>query len=138
MKGKKMNNRWCKSFLAFAIFMAWLAVPVLSFSKESAQKWDLVTPDGVIQVVPMKVNPHPATLEGKTVVLRWNGKHNGDNFLNRVAELLAQQVKDVKIIKAWEAFPETPRSSSGAEASKDFAKKIASLKPDIVIASQAD
>jgi len=52
--------------------------------------------------------------------------------------VLFRSVKDVKIIKAWEAFPETPRSSSGAEASKDFAKKLAGLKPDIVIASQAD
>ena len=85
-----MNDRWCKSFLACAIFMAGLAVPALSYSKESAQEWELLNPEGVIQVKPMKVNPHPATLEGKTVVLRWNGKHNGNNFLNRVAELLAE------------------------------------------------
>jgi hypothetical protein len=133
-----MKFRWRSVLLSCAMLILWLALPAFSFGKEAPQKWDLVNPEGVIQVKPMKVNPHPATLEGKTVVLRWNGKHNGDNFLNRIAELLAQQVKDVKIIKAWEAFPETPRSSSGAEASKDFAKKIASLKPDLVIASQAD
>lgn len=133
-----MKFKLLRVLLSCTLPVLWLALPTFSLAKEAPQKWDLVNPEGVIQVKPMKVNLHPATLEGKTVVLRWNGKHNGDNFLNRIAELLAQQVKDVKIIKAWETFPETPRSSSGAEASKDFAKKIAGLKPDLVIASQAD
>ena len=125
-------------FPVFTVLIAMLMLPALTFGKETAQSWELVNPEGVIKVEPMKVNPHPSTLEGQTVVLRWNGKHNGNNFLNRVAELLTQQVKDVKIIKAWEVFPETPIVSSSSEKSKDFAKKIASLKPAIVIASQAD
>jgi hypothetical protein len=66
----------------------------------TAQEWTLVNPEGVIKIEPMKVNAHPATLEGKTVLLRWNGKHNGNNFLDRVAELLARDVKNVKIIKS--------------------------------------
>lgn len=34
---------------------------------------------------PVKLNSHPSTLEGKTVILRWNGKFNGDNFLNAIS-----------------------------------------------------
>ena len=56
----------------------------------------------VPMVGPVKINVHPASLEGKTVVLRWNGKMNGDNFLTRFGELLTQQVKKVKIVKLWE------------------------------------
>jgi hypothetical protein len=51
------------------------------------------------KVGPMRMNSRPASLEGKTVLLRWNGKYNGDKFLSRVGELIPQQVKSVKIIK---------------------------------------
>jgi hypothetical protein len=84
------------------------------------------------------MNAHPASLEGKTVVLRWNGKPNGDKLLSQIAELLTQQVKDIKIIKLWETAPETAVSSESAEVSAQFADKIAALNPDLVIASQCD
>jgi hypothetical protein len=86
----------------------------------------------------IQLNPHPATLEGKTVVLRWNGKPNGDKLLTRLAEVLAAQVKDVKIIKLWETDASTAVSSDTAEASAQIADKIAALAPDLVIASQCD
>ncbi len=94
-----------KHLLTCIVLMLMLSLPMLSFGKETAQSWELVNPQGIVKVEPMKVNPHPATLEGKTVVLRWNGKHNGDNVLNRVAEMLNEQVKGVKIIKLWEKYP---------------------------------
>jgi len=84
------------------------------------------------------LNPHPASLEGKTVVLRWNGKPNGDKLLSRVAELLAEQAPGVKIIKLWETDPDTAVSSDDAELSVQIAEKIAALTPDLVIASQCD
>ncbi len=87
----------------------------------------------------MEINPHPSTLEGKTVMLRWNGKHNGDNFLNTVAEMLRQRMKDIKIIKSWEVAPETVDPISGSqERSMELMKKLAAFKPDLVIGSQAD
>jgi negative regulator of sigma E activity len=86
----------------------------------------------------MKVNAHPTTLVGKTVVLRANGKHNADNFLTRVTELLEKEVKEIKIIKAWEVAPETNTISQNPDLSKKFAETIASYKPDLVIASQCD
>ena len=87
---------------------------------------------------PIHLNAHPASLEGKTVVLRWNGKLNGDKLLSRVAELLTQQVKGVKVVKLWETDPGTAISSDNAEASVQIADKIAALAPDLVIASQCD
>jgi hypothetical protein len=125
--------------ITFLIFMMALAYPSGLIAKERVQLWEMINPEGVIKIEPMKVNPHPSTLEGKTVVLRWNGKHNGNHFLNRVAELLTQKVKGIKIIKSWEVAPETVDPITGNEQrSKEFARKIASFKPDIVIAAQAD
>lgn len=92
----------------------------------------------VPQVGPVKINAHPAHLEGKTVVLRWNGKMNGDHFLTRIGELLTQRVKAVKVVKLWETDRATAAISKNGEASEEVAKKIANLKPDLVIASQAD
>lgn len=84
------------------------------------------------------MNPHPASLEGKTVVLRWNGKPNGDKFLTRVGELLAEQAPGVKVVKMWEVDPSTAVISDGLENSVQIAEKIAAQKPDLVIAAQCD
>lgn len=92
----------------------------------------------VPRVGPVKLNPHPASLEGKTVLLRWNGKYNGDRFLIRIGELMTQQVKDVKIIKMWEVDKSTAAISKNVEVSEQVAVSIAKLKPDLVIAAQAD
>ena len=92
----------------------------------------------VPKVGPVKLNSHPSSLEGKTVLLRWNGKYNGDRFLNRVGELITQQVKNVKIIKMWEMDKSTAAISKNAEVSEQVAASIAKLKPDLVIAAQAD
>jgi hypothetical protein len=43
------------------------------------------------------------------------------------------------VVKSWEVAPETVDPITGnEERSKEFAKKISSLKPDIVIGAQAD
>ena len=90
------------------------------------------------KVGPVKINAHPTSLEGKTVVLRWNGKMNGDKFLTRVGELLSQQVKNIKIIKLWELDKSTAAISKDLQASEKVVETIAKLKPDIVIAAQCD
>lgn len=102
------------------------------------QKWSLINPEGVVNLPKLKMNPHPESLENKTVFLRWNGKHNGDVFLERIAQLLAEKVRGVKVIKSWEVLPETGTSSRNTLKSQEFVGKIAGFKPDLVIASQAD
>jgi hypothetical protein len=107
-------------------------------SKKEAIEWELVNPEGVEKITPMDINPHPRTLVGKTVLLRANGKHNSDHFLDRIAERLEMEVKDIMIIKLWKVAPETNTSSQTPEESKGLAEKIASLKPDLVISAQCD
>ena len=136
---REMKRRSAGRRITFLILMIVFTFPWVLMAMERVQLWEVVDPEGVIRIEPIKINPHPLTLEGKTVVLRWNGKHNGDHFLNRVAELLRENVKGIKVVKSWEVAPETVDPITGnEERSKEFAKKISSLKPDIVIGAQAD
>ena len=115
------------------IFFVILLVAInLSACKKAAE--EKKTP----KVGPVKMVSHPSTLEGKTVLLRWNGKPNGDHFLTRVAELLTAQVKGIKIIKMWETDKSTAVISDSLEKSEEFTEKMIKLKPDIVISAQAD
>ena len=115
-----------------------LVVPAISSAREAAQEWELINPEGAAQVAPMQLAPRITSLEGKTVVLRWNGKPNGNVVLDRVAELLKAKVKNVKIIKAYETNPEISVISHTPEMSREIAQKLAAKNPDLVIASQAD
>lgn len=132
-----MNKEFRKA-TAIGLFLMLVMFPGASLSREAIQEWELVHPEGVIKIEPMKINAHPSTLVGKTVLLRSNGKHNADHYLTRVAELLQKEVKDVTIIKSWEVAPETNTISQNPDKSKQFAQKLASFKPDLVIGSQCD
>ena len=134
----KRFRTW-KRLVIFLVSLVFLAIPGVTLCSEANQRWELLNPEGVIKIKPMEINPHPTTIEGKTVLLRWNGKHNGDKFLDRVAELLAQRAKGIKIIKSWEVAPETVDPISGSdERSLELMKMLAAFKPDLVIGSQAD
>ena len=116
-----------------------IGTPLSAVAAEPSHVWEVINPEGVVRIEPMKINPHPDTLQGKTVLLRWNGKHNGDRFLKRIGELLAENVKNIRIIRSWAAAPETADPITGSqERSEGFAKILAGLKPDIVIGGQAD
>jgi hypothetical protein len=128
-----------KDLLIAVILAGLLGGPIDILAEEKIQDWELINPEGVVKIEIMKLTPHPSRLEGKTIMLRSNGKHNGDKFLIRVGELLKDKVKDIKIIYSWEVAPETVDPITGShERSKKFAQKLASFKPDLVIASQAD
>jgi len=127
-----------KKILTLLAVVSFMALPIVSMAKETPQDWELVNPEGVIKIEPMKVNPHPKSLEGKTVLLRWNGKHNGDNFLSRVGELLEENVKNVKIVKSWEVAPWTAIIAGNPDKSREIVKTLAVHKPDLVIGSQCD
>ena len=132
-----MSRKCFTSFLALVLLALW-ALPMAAFAKETPQDWELVNPEGVVKITPMEVNPHPKSLEGKTILLRWNGKHNGNNFLDRIAELLKENVKGVKIVKSWEVAPWTAIIAGNPDKSKQIVDTLAKEKPDIVIASQCD
>ena len=121
--------------LAFAVLVG---IPVIASAKEAPQQWEIVNPAGTIEVKYAKPAPRLTTLEGKTVVLRWNGKHNGDNVLNRVAELLARQVLSAKVVKLYDIDKSSNRIAGSLTESNRVAQEIKELKADIVIASSAD
>jgi hypothetical protein len=127
-----------KVFWVAAILAAFLALPVVGMAKEAIQEWEFVNPSGTIAIQPIKPAPRLASLEGKTIVLRWNSKHNGDNFLNRVAELFAEKVPSAKVIKLYEVDKSTIKTSSSNQESQRIANVIKGLKADLVIGSQAD
>jgi len=120
--------------LIFALALI-LAAGLAACSKGTEQQKGEKTEVNVGEV---KMNAHPSSLEGKTVLLRWNSKLNGNKVLDRVAELLTQKVPGVKIIKMYQVDPSTVGVSENMEKSLQTADKIAAQKPDIVIASQAD
>ena len=130
--GEKMKGaREMGKKTLFYLLVGFLVVSI------SGETW-AASKEEVPKVGPVKLNVHPASLEGKTIVLRWNGKYNGDKFLIRVEELLTQQVKGVKIVRMWEMDKETAAISKNGAVSEEVAGKIAKLKADLVIASQAD
>lgn len=141
-----MKTRNCFITMGVLLIVVGLLTPTeRSFAEGAnpvspATSLEVLNPEGVVQVEPtVKLNPLPSTLEGKTIMLRWNGKHNGDRFLNRIGELLIKEVKGVKIIKSWEVAPETVEPITGSqERSMDLMKKLAAYKPDLVIGAQAD
>jgi hypothetical protein len=101
-------------------------------------KWELISPAGVVPAGSGGMNPHPHSLDGKTVLLRWNGKHNGDVFLSRIGARLGACSKQAKIVKLWETMPETSSTSQNLEVSRKLASQIAGLKPDMVIGGPGD
>jgi hypothetical protein len=107
-------------------------------NREKTTRWKLVNPEPLVQVEGDRVNPHPRDLSGKTVVLYWNGKPNGDLFLNRIGELLIEEVDHIKAIKAWEIRPSTMRTDPTPHASRALAEEIAGLNPDLVIGAPGD
>ena len=124
-------NRKCLLVIGLILL---IAMSFWTCSKAPQEKAE----EGQVKVGPVKLNSHPTNLEGKRVVLRWNGKPNGDKFLNRVAELLSAQVKEVKTIKMWEVEKSTAVISGSLKKAEAFADEIVKLNPDIVISAQAD
>ncbi len=77
-------------------------------------------------------------MEGKTILLRWNFKHNGNHYLDRISELLAEKVPGAKVIKIYEMDRSTINQSGSLEDSARLAKVISALKPDLVIGAHGD
>jgi len=113
-------------------------VPTIGHAKEAVQEWELINPEGVIEVKHVALAPRLTSLDGKTIVLRWNDKHNGNNFLDRVAELLKEKVPTVKVIKLYEVDKSTIKISGSVQESARIAQVIKGLKADLVIAAQTD
>jgi hypothetical protein len=106
--------------------------------KEMKQEWEFINPAGTIEIKIASLAPRLTTLEGKTVLLRWNFKHNGNHYLDRIAELLSENVPTAKVIKIYEIDRSTINQSGSLEDSIRLAREIADLNPDLVISAHAD
>ena len=115
-----------------------MGMPQSGLAAEQAIAWELINPTGVIKREVTDPAPRISTLEGKTVALYWNGKHNGNVVLNHLSELLVKNVPNVKVVKVYEKDPKTTTISGRDSDAVEKTNFIQSLKPDIVIASQAD
>ena len=71
--------------------------------------------------------PRPASLEGKTIGLMWNGKAHGDDALRRAGELIKEAVPSVDI-----------RLYSGALPFPDDTLQKAVSEVDVAIGCTAD
>lgn len=124
---------------AFAATAAFFAAPSVQ-AAEPSQEWHLINPTGVIEQVSVDPAKRISTLEGKTIALRWNGKNNGDVVLDRLAELLSKKYPTAKVVKTYRDMAEqnVSKISATQDESMRITKAVASVRPDIVIASQAD
>ena len=125
---------------ALAATAALFAAPMAQAAPEQPQEWDLVNPAGVIEKVAVAPAKRIGSLEGKTIALRWNGKNNGDVVLDHLAELLTKKYPTAKVVKVYRELADQNLSKISAtqDESMRITKAIASVRPDIVIASQAD
>jgi hypothetical protein len=133
-----MHQKKSLWFLWMILLGIFLLIPQLSIAKEQAQQWEIINPSGVIETKYFKPAPRLTSLDGKTIVLRWNEKHNGNLFLDRIAELLHEKVPTAKVIKLYEVDKSTIKISGSAQEAIRIAEVIKGLKADIVIAAQAD
>jgi len=106
--------------------------------KEKKQEWRVINPAGTIEIKTAKPAPRLTTLEGKTILLRWNFKHNGNHYLDRISELLKEKVPSAKVLKIYEIDRSTINQSGSLEDSTRLATVIADFKPDLVISAHAD
>ena len=118
--------------MAAAIF----AVP--SMAAEPIMEWELVNPTGVIKLAQVEPARRITALDGKTVALRWNGKHNGDVVLDRIAELMHQKYPNTRIVKTYRDNTGLNTITGTPAISAKVTDAVAAVKPDLVIASQCD
>ena len=124
--------------LLLALSVVFLLTGVASAAKPAAQKWEIINPMGEIHKVIVAPAPRISTLDDKTVVLRWNGKNNGDVALNHLAVLLEKQYPKAKIVKSYTMDKDINTITGNNEQSMRVTNFIKGLKPDLVIAAQAD
>jgi hypothetical protein len=130
----KLTRNW----LLLPVLAAFCCVAGIAEAAESVQEWEVIVPTGEIEKSTIEPAPRINSLEGKTVVLRWNGKNNGNLFLDRLAELFAQKHPETKVVKSYVEDKSINNISANAANSELYTKSVLSMKPDLVIAAQAD
>jgi hypothetical protein len=96
--------------------------------------WTLLNPVADAEVEQFNPAHRVPDLNGKTIGLFWNGKPNGDVFLNRLAERLTAGFDALTVVRMWDVEPET-RTALGN--SMDNLKTMAQ-KADLILGASGD
>lgn len=126
--------------MAVLAAVAFVCLAPLAQAAEKPQEWELVNPTGVIEKVFIDPAARIDTLEGKTIALRWNGKNNGDLLLDRLGALLEKRFPTAKIVRTHRDMAEqnVNKITATQAESMRITRAMQDVKPDLIIASQAD
>jgi len=102
--------------------------------KTGKQDFTLLSPVADVQVEQFEIADRFPDLNGKTIGLFWNGKPNGDIFLDEVGNKLKARFTVSRIVKLWKIRQET-RTQYGN--SMDNLKSMAQ-NADLIIGASAD
>ena len=98
------------------------------------QEWVLLNPTAEVESDNFKISARLPDLKGKTIGLYWNGKPNGDVFLNEVAHHLSARFDGLKIVRIWELKPETKTVYGNSTDNLEFMARNA----DFIMGASAD
>jgi len=73
----------------------------------TAQEWTVLNPVADASISGHEAAVHSDDLRGRRVGLWWNGKPNGDIFLNELAAQLEIQHPGMQTVRMWELEPAT-------------------------------
>ena len=98
------------------------------------QEWKLMNPVGDVDIESRDVATRLDDFSGKRVGFWWNGKPNGDIFLNELARQLESSCPGMTPVRMWEIDPATMTAYGvGADNLELMAKSA-----DVVIGALAD
>ena len=124
--------------MAVLAIVASLCFPLTGLAVPAVD-WDLIIPSGEIERYPVVPADRITTLDGMTIGLRRNGKHNSDILLDRLAEYLTRDFPTATIIKFYGPDALFQVGQSGTiDRSMEVAQSIKDAGVDIVIAAQGD
>jgi hypothetical protein len=98
------------------------------------QQWTVLNPLSQVESAGDAPSRRIDRFEKKTIGLYWNGKPNGDVFLDEVAHQLSTRFDGLSFVKFWETRPDTRTVYGNSPDSLQSMARAA----DFVIAASAD
>ena len=100
----------------------------------NSQEWTVMNPAGDANVEHRSGAVRIDDFSGRRVGLWWNGKPNGDNFLNEVARQLESRNPGMTTVRMWELSPST--MTAYGVSGENLDKMVTSA--DVVIGALGD
>ena len=98
------------------------------------QEYAVMNPVAEVTVQESGMADRFADLNGKRIGLFWNGKPNGDVFLDEVARELGSRFHGLETVKIWEIRPETRTVYGNSADNLEFIAQSA----DFIIGASGD